>query len=353
MSEGARGRPTDHRRAEQLAGGSARHVGAPDRHGGSACIREADDQRAGSVGVAALVTADDILVGVATGQHGVAARWQLVEAGMSLHAIEYRLLRRRLERVYRGVYRYAPMTGPRWREMAAVLSGGASAVLSYRSAAAAWGQIRASGGSATSVAITRGNPTSQPGVRFHRLRTLLAAETTHCDGVPITTPARTLVDLASCASDRELEQAVAHSLRQGLASDDEIVRIVARYPRRAGVRHLRALMCLDGAPAFTRSQAEETFLDLVRRAHLPPPETNVVVHGWEVDCLWRNSALVVEIDGRAFHSSYRAQARDRRRDATLLAQGLSVMRVTWADLHDGRDALIARLAQALVRRRPA
>jgi very-short-patch-repair endonuclease len=81
---------------------------------------------------------------------------------------------------------------------------------------------------------------------------------------------------------------------------------------------------------------------------LPQPELNVVLHGYEVDCLWRGARLVVEVDGYAFHGSKRAFVRDRRRDAVIIAAGMRVLRVTWHQLTRERDRTLAQLAQALV-----
>lgn len=111
----------------------------------------------------------------------------------------------------------------------------------------------------------------------------------------------------------------------------------------------RRLLGQAGAPPFTRSQAEEKLLALVRSASLPPPELNVPVLGHEVDFLWREARLIVEVDGYVFHSSQRSFAVDRRRDAELLAAGYRVLRVTWADLTTDRLTTTARLAQALAR----
>lgn len=101
------------------------------------------------------------------------------------------------------------------------------------------------------------------------------------------------------------------------------------------------------SPRLTRSEAERRFLELVRLAGLPRPAANVLVCGHEVDALWREQALVVEVDGYAFHSSRVAFERDRRRDADLHAAGLRVFRVTWRQISEEPYALVARLAQTL------
>jgi very-short-patch-repair endonuclease len=123
--------------------------------------------------------------------------------------------------------------------------------------------------------------------------------------------------------------------------------LLARYPKRRGTGTLRALL-IDGPTRFTRSQAEETLFELIRSAGLPIPEMNVMLHGFEVDCLWRDARLVVEVDGYAYHSSHRAFVRDRRRDSVIIAAGMRVLRLTWRQLTHERDRTLAQLAQALV-----
>ena len=132
---------------------------------------------------------------------------------------------------------------------------------------------------------------------MHRVRALEPAEVTTCRGIPITSPQRTLLDLAAVVGPRELEQAVAEAQRRGLADSRRLLALGARYPTRRGARALRLLATGDERPALTRSQAEERFLALIRAAELPSPEVNIPLHGFEVDFLWREHALVVEIDG--------------------------------------------------------
>ena len=116
---------------------------------------------------------------------------------------------------------------------------------------------------------------------------------------------------------------------------------------RPGARPLRAVLELEKGPALTRSEAERRLLALIRAAGLPAPEHNVRVYGSEVDMLWREQGLVVEVDGFAFHSAREAFERDRMRDARLTRAGLRVMRVTWRRLTGAPQAVVADLAQAL------
>lgn len=292
---------------------------------------------------------DAVIDGLAAGQHGVVARRQLLEMGVPERAIDYRIGKGRLHRLYRGVYRVGPVRGRREREMAAVLACGAGAVLSHRSAAVVWGMVPARRRSApVEVCIRRGYRAPGPKLRVHRVA-IPAEEATTVEGVPVTVPARTVLDLAASCEERELEQALAQGERRGLVDRRQIAALVDRYPRRAGTRLLRKLLADDGRASFTRSEAESRFLSLVRKAQLEPPETNVRLGGYEVDFLWRAARLVVEVDGYAYHSSPGAFDRDRRRDAVLTASGFRVLRVTWRQLVREPEALLVRLGQALGR----
>jgi very-short-patch-repair endonuclease len=187
-------------------------------------------------------------------------------------------------------------------------------------------------------------------LRIWRVRRLVAADTAHVDGVPVTAPARTLFDIAHLMSAREVERALAQADREELVQQEALRALLRRHPRYPGTPVLRALLESGGAaPALTRSEAEERLLVLVRRAQLRAPETNVRIDGVEVDFYWRAERLVVEVDGYAYHSSARAFERDRRRDARLTARGLRIMRVTWRQIVEEPEATLARLAQALAR----
>ncbi len=175
-----------------------------------------------------------------------------------------------------------------------------------------------------------------------------ADEVTIREGIPVTTPARTLLDIAETLPSREVEQALARALRMGLVTRKDVRLMVERHPKHRGAPLLRQLLDVEGRLSFTRSEAEERLLEITRSASLPRPELNVRVLGHEVDFAWRSARVVAEVDGYAFHSSRRAFVNDRRRDAELTAAGYRVLRFTWTDLNDGRLATVARLAQALV-----
>jgi very-short-patch-repair endonuclease len=289
---------------------------------------------------------DALIRRVAAGQHGVAERGQLIAAGVPPHLIDYRLRTHRLEMLHRGVYRIGPVRSPYECEAAALLACGDGAVLSHQTAAALWDIRRSREERPVEVIIRRGYRVRGAAVRVHRIATLCPDEIAMFEGLPITTPARTLLDLAPRLAERELEQAVARAERNGLADRARVDALLVRYPRRAGTRVLRALFGA-GTPAFTRSEAESRFLLLIRRAGLPKPEVNMRVLRYEVDFLWRTEQVVVEIDGAAYHSDRNTFESDRIRDATLQIAGFRVIRVTWKQLTSHPEAVLVCITRAL------
>jgi very-short-patch-repair endonuclease len=283
---------------------------------------------------------------LAARQRGLVIRKQLVEIGLTPEAIDHWLRSARLHPLYRGVYLlgHAGVTEGA-RELGAVLACGRGAAISHRSAAWLWRLLPAATGD-VEVTVAGRDCRSRPGIRVHRVRDLDPRDTRKLGGIPITSPARTILDLAAVVTPRELEQALAEAYARQLARRSELVSLLARRSPRPGTRALRALL-EDGTPALTRSQAEDRLLGLIRAAELPAPETNIRIGRHEVDFVWRDQRLIVEVDGFRFHSSRSAFERDRRRDAELGTLGFRVARVTWHQIVDEPVALVARLATAL------
>jgi very-short-patch-repair endonuclease len=298
--------------------------------------------------MAARLDIELVLREVGAAQHGVAARAQLLGRGIAAHAIDHMVRTGRLVLLRRGVYQIGPLPIGRAAEAEAVLACGSDGRVSYVSAAVLQGMLDSTRAQLP-VEVTMPRRKRIEGVRIHRVRDLLPDEVTTIDGIPVTTPARTLLDIAGTLSARELEQALAKALRMRLVTREEMRTMLERHPRHRGASLLRQLLEAEGGPSFTRSEGEEELLEIARTARLPQPELNVKVLGHEVDFLWRSARVVAEVDGYTFHASARSFAADRRRDAELTAAGYRVLRFTWADLTDGRLATVVRLAQALVR----
>jgi very-short-patch-repair endonuclease len=260
----------------------------------------------------------------------VVSRSQLLDAGVSKEVITHRLRTGSLHRLHRGVYAVGYRTSsPLTRAMAAVLVCGPDAVLSHRSAAALW-EIGVPWREPIEVTTTRPAARHHRAVTVHRSRTLTPPQITVHRGVPITTVARTLIDLADVLSDRALARTFNEAQVTRRISLDELAALLPQLKgRRAGTR-LRPFVDRSDAP--TRSVLEDTFLSLVEQHALPRPEVNQRVAGYEVDMLWRDRRVVAELDGRRYHEHDRAFERDRDKDATLVAAGYRVVRVTWRRL---------------------
>jgi very-short-patch-repair endonuclease len=257
--------------------------------------------------------ADTVIARLAARQHGVVSRAQLLVAGVTKSAIEARLRGGRLHPLHRGVYAAGHKAiGAKGRAMAAVLACGKGAALSHQSAGALW-EIRPPWRGP--VHVTAKQSGKRRGIVVHRAGSLDGCEITRHHGIPVTSPARTLVDLADVLPPRALERALAEAQIRNLIPRGEI-------PSAPG----RRIVARRTAP--TRSDLEIRFLALLDAHGLPGPLVNERVLGYEVDMHWPEARLVVELDGYAFHGTRKAFEEDRARDAELQAAGWRVIRVT-------------------------
>lgn len=294
---------------------------------------------------------------LAVRQHGVVARRQLGELGLGRRAIDHRVETGRLHVIFRGVYAVGhPGLSPDGHRMAAVLAGGEEAVLSHRSAAVLWG-IRASGARAHELAVPAPRR-SRPRL-IQRRCNLASDEVTDVRGTPVTTVPRTLLDLAVVLGRRELRRALHEAEVRRLWDAVSLSTMVERHAGRRGAGVLRALLA-EGeiGTRMTRSELEARFLQLVTDTRLPAPRSNLRLplggEAVEVDFAWPEHRLVAELDGHATHATRAGFERDRQRDRALAATGWRVVRITWRQLRDEPDQVIADLATMLgARPRPA
>jgi very-short-patch-repair endonuclease len=295
---------------------------------------------------------------VATEQRGRVSRTQLLGAGLSGTTIARLQRRGYMHAEHAGVYVVGHLAEiPGGREASALLAARSGAVLSHRSAAGWWGIAtselgRGDASADGEVHVTApGNHGGRPsGVVVHRSTILAPRDLRVHDGLPVTSPARTLLDLAGELAPRELERMLDTALVQGRVNLRQINELLRRAGRHAGCAAIRGLLEAHTHTTFTRSEAEERFLAIVREAGLPDPLVNVRRHGFELDFLWPREPgrdVAVEIDGYAFHGGRAAFERDRRRDAILRAAGIDVLRFTWRRLTQESHAVVAELAAAL------
>jgi very-short-patch-repair endonuclease len=290
-------------------------------------------------------------------QHGVVTRRQLLTLGLTTSGIKHRVARGRLHLVRRGVYAVGrPELTLNGRRMAAVLACGGdldrngdvqlhparhgtpAVVLSHDSAAAlfAIGQEAAS-----HIDLSTIPPADRrvPGVRLHRRPALRPDSVGFCQGIPITSPVQTLIDLATRHGRPAMERSINEADKLGLVRTDDLRKALDRHPGEPGVARLRLI--LDRRTfRYTRTELERAFIPLARQAGLPLPRTSVYVTGHEVDFHFPDLKLVVETDGLTYHRTPAQQAKDRKRDQDHTAAGLTPLRFTHAQIKFEPDHVV-------------
>jgi len=232
--------------------------------------------------------------------------------------------------------------------MAAVLACGEHAVLSHRSAARLWNILPPA---IEWVDVTRPDRrTRRVGIVSHR-GSVPEGERTVVDGIPVTSPFRTVFDLAAVLDKRGVERAWHEAEVRGLRDRVSLPMLLERYPGRRGARNLRALLEAPEPVGFTRNDFEEAFVALVDAHDLRRPRMNgaLALRGrfFEIDALWEEGRVAVELDSRSVHGTNKNFESDKQRDRILLAEGWRTMRVTWRQLQDEPDEVAADLKKAL------
>ncbi len=290
---------------------------------------------------------DERVGALADAQRGRVSRRQLIAAGLTAAQIGRLIERAQLRPLHHGVYAVGHLAPIELAdETAALLAGGRTAVLSHHTAAAMW-NLRPPQPGPVHVTVTV--RIARPNLTIHRTRRLEPADVRIRRGLSLTSPARTLLDLADHLTPRELERAADEARIQRLTSPKELEAAIARGPHRNRIHLLTQLLDPDRPTSLTVSHPEECFLALVRAARLPPPQCNVHLHGFSVDFYWPESRVAVEIDGYRYHSSRAAFERDHRKTSTLKRAGIDVERYTAIQIEDEPTAVVANVAQALAR----
>jgi hypothetical protein len=288
----------------------------------------------------------------ATRNHGVVARRELLEIGFSSDQIERMRRSRRLHAVHRGVYAVGHGTlTRRGRWMAAVLACGPGALLSHRSCAALTG-IRAWSATYIEVIVPQRRGRID-GVRAYICPGLHEHDRHEIDGIPCTSLARTLLDLAAVLPRRGLEHACDEAEVQQLFDLKAIDELLARSHGARGSAKLRAVLAEHRiGTTRTRPGLEELTLTTLDRCGVRRAEVNARVFCRpgvtpEVDFLWRRERLILETDGNQFHHTPRQIARDRRKEADLVRAGYRVLRATWDQLEQDPRSVALMVNAAL------
>jgi very-short-patch-repair endonuclease len=288
------------------------------------------------------VPRDRRLALLAAKQYGHVTRQQLLQLGFTTNEISKRLTKGRLLQVHRTVYAVGhPRPEPIARAAAAVLACGADAVLSHFSAAALWGLT--GWPTVHEVAVpARRRPT---GIRIHVHPGLEGKDMRKRRGIRVTSPARTLIDIAPRQTDAGRERAVSEALLKKHMRLDQLEATRGRYPRHPGV------MLLRHPRSPTRSEFERRFPRFCKRYNLPTPRMNAHVAGYEVDALFVVERVIVELDSWEYHKDRRSFERDRERDAATLEADHATVRITWHRFINDPDGEAARLHKILESRR--
>ncbi|HET7051088.1 MAG TPA: DUF559 domain-containing protein [Solirubrobacteraceae bacterium] len=272
-------------------------------------------------------------------------RAQLLELGLGAEAIRSRVKLQRLILIHRGVYAlgHAP-EGPRDRAYAAVLACAPDGVLSHSSAASLWGIYDRW---CTPFEVIARWDRRRPGIKTHQANLDRRDVRRHL-GIRVTSPARTIFDIAPRLTDKALTRAVNELRIARRLTLDHLAELATRLPRHRGAARVRPLIEIRRGP--TRSELEDTFAGFATRFDLPPFEFNARVAGYEVDVLFPEQRVIVELDGYAFHGTRQAFESDRERDATTLAAGFITVRITWERLTQDPEKEADRLNAILASR---
>ncbi len=295
-------------------------------------------------------------MGVANAQHLVFSLAQVVQLGPTPRAAQMRAGISRLHRIHRihqAVYSLVPKERltreGRW--MAAVLACGEGAVLSHRSAASLHG-LRRTDRTNIDVTVPRRSSRRHAGIDVHRSLALTDEDTTIVDGIPCTTVARTLLDLAAVLARRPVERAFDQAEIEGVLDLRAVAEQLDRHPNHRGAPTVKAILAEHYiGTTLTVSELEEAFFALCRRARVRQPEVNEWVDLGDgeppikADFLWREERVIVEADGDRFHRTHQARG-DPRRDQRAMLAGWRPVRTTWRQVMlrpRELEAMLARL----------
>ena len=296
---------------------------------------------------------DTAIAKLARHQSGVVSRKQLIGLGLSSTAIFERVSKRRLHRVFDGVYAVGhDLVSREGRWAAALLFAGPTSCLSHRTACCLWGIEKCTSRIEVIRDFNRTNPraanTRDRWLIVHRTRSLPARDLTRHRGFPATTVARTLLDLTPRLTDRQLRSLLATADRKGLADQREFRDILNRRTGSTGIRRFReAVSEWDPLVRVTKSDLESRFLHLRKKYKIPKPEVNVEIGDFEVDCFWRDRRVIVELDTYTFHGDTFTFEADHDRDLILKGEKFEVLRITAAMLDRSEQLVMNTLREIL------
>jgi very-short-patch-repair endonuclease len=294
---------------------------------------------------------DERIAGVARLQRGRIAFRQLRAIGVGPASVAWLVAKGHLFPSLRCVF-VVGHTAPTvlGAETEALLSVRDGAALSHWSAAGLWG-LWTPAPTVVDVTVDSSSAATNPGVRVHRSRILESRDFRIKEALPVTSPARTLLDIAPTATDRQLEVAFDRGIAERTLRLSSVRDVLDRAGGHHGRVRLAGLLEQElGASTMTRSDSEERMLALMRQAGLPIPRVNASFGVWELDFYWPEAHFVVEVDSHAYHSSRYRFERDRRKDNALRRADIEVMRIVRREITERSHGLVADVTRALTRR---
>jgi hypothetical protein len=313
---------------------------------------EEGDPRRGDPDVGHVFHAIDAAVArLAGGQGGAVGRAQLRAMGFGRGAIDHRIARERLHRTLQGVYLAGHIAetdlAPCW---AALIAGGPASYITAGSALELYGALEREDGP-VHITVIAGRRRRRRGVIPHRTRRFNPEDFGLLDGaLPITSPARATLDYAEYATPRQLDRVVNTLHFKGLVTPQDLHDVIARTPGRHGIPLLKAVIARHEGPIKFRSGGERIVLGLLNRGRLPKPEVNGIAEGREIDFLYREPKVAIELDGGQAHGTPAAVDNDRRKDAYMRSKGYVVLRYSWWQIEEEPEAVLAEIAATLAAR---
>ncbi len=284
---------------------------------------------------------------VADAQQGQATHAQLEALGATPGAIDYRRRSGLLQVTFARVYAIGHRALPRlWREMGAVLACGDDAFVSRHWAAAAWG-VRPPASGDVDITVPDRRSARRAGIRIRRAKRIDPLDVTELEGVPISTPAFALLEIANDLTFEAFERAFDDALIKQVMTPADARDTLERHAGRPGCKRFEELAKPEHGLQITRSWLEQQMKSLVRKGGLPTPALNLRKGRILPDFEWRDEKVIVETDGYGTHGTRRAFEADRARDARLAAEGWLVLRFTWRQLKNQPELVLARLAAVL------
>ena len=287
---------------------------------------------------------------LAGAQRTIVAHRQLQPLGLGRHAIAYRVKSGRLHVVFRGVYSivYGPLP-PLALELAALLACGEKSFVSHRSSAFVWGMLKTPP-PAVEVSVVGRFRASREGICVHRIRTIDRRELRRHEGLWISTPARSVLEVAETAPHNEIIDLVDKGVEGRLFTPSELEAVLRRNRGRRGAARLGAVLGSEDALTITRSRAEKAFLKLIRDAGLPRPDVNQPLGPYKPDFMWRKERVIVEVDSYGFHGGPGGFQNDHNKDLFYRDAGFDVLRPTRNNVIYEPARVLAGVVRALTRR---